>query len=58
MKLYRVLVSFEVDAENEDDAVHQAMREGPNDCMVESVREIATVDTILAAIDAMHGSDT
>lgn len=40
MKLFRVVVSFDVDAEDEHDAIVQAMREGPSDCVVEAVREL------------------
>jgi hypothetical protein len=42
MNTYRVVVSFEVDADSEDDACHQAMNEGPNGCTVESVVEVLT----------------
>lgn len=42
MKLFRVIVSFDVDAEDEEDAVRQAVNEAPYDAVVEAVRELPT----------------
>lgn len=44
MKAFRVVVSFEIDAENDHDAIRVAAAESPNNAVLESIAELPEPD--------------